>query len=70
MKVKSDSRRERKKNPINQVHIEKIGRRQWYLITSDARFFFRPKYTDRYIITTSALKRLRDQIDKVLKEAD
>ena len=70
MLEKADSKRVRKKSPINQVHIEQIGRRQWHLIVSDAALFFRPKYTDKHIITTSALRRLRDKIDEVLKEAD
>jgi len=70
MLEKSDSRRECKKSPINQVYLVQIGRRQWHLITSDASLFFRPKYVDKHIITTSALKRLRDQINEVLEEAD
>lgn len=66
MTVKSDSRRPRKKAPINQVHLERVEKNQWYLIVSDAIFFFKPKYVDKFRINRTALEKLAKEIEREL----
>lgn len=66
MTMKNDSRRPFKKSPINQVHLERIESNQWHLIVSDAIFFFKPKYVDKFRINRSALEKLLVEIEREL----
>lgn len=68
MTFKSDSRRPRKKAPINQVHLERDGKNRWFLIVSDAVFFFKANYVDKFRINRSALEKLKVEIDRELDE--
>lgn len=68
MTFKSDSRRPRKRAPINQVHLERAEKNQWFLIVSDAIHFFKPKYVDKFRINRSALEKMKVEIDRELNE--
>lgn len=68
MTFKSDSKRPRKRAPINQVHLERAGKNGWFLIVSDAIHFFKAKYVDKFRINRSALEKLKEEIDRELGE--